>query len=132
MKLNPFSKSEPKTEATVKKADPSRAETEVSVNPTVTLGGASESLLESFYVSEKASRLQAEKNTYVFKVADTATKPEVVKAVEKRYSVQVAKVRVISMPRKRRDTGRFPGHKAGFKKAMVTLVAGQTIIQAKP
>lgn len=127
MKLNPFSKSEPKTKATA----PVK-ETEVSVRATAPLEKASASLLESIYVSEKASRLQAEDNTFVFRVADVATKSEVAKAIEKRYSVKVSKVRVISSPRKRRDTGRFPGYKSGFKKALVTLEKGQTITQAQP
>ncbi|MEK7194734.1 MAG: 50S ribosomal protein L23 [Patescibacteria group bacterium] len=125
MKLNPFSKSEPKVKTPAKEAD-------VSVRATAPLEKASASLLENIYVSEKASRLQAEDNTFVFRVADTATKSEVSKAIEKRYGVKVSKVRVISSPRKRRDTGRFPGYKAGFKKALVTLEKGQTITQAQP
>ena len=127
MKLNPFSKSEPKTKVSV----PVK-EAEVLARPTAPLEKASASLLENIYVSEKASRIQSENNTYVFRASDTATKPELAKAIEKRYNVKVSKVRVISSPRKRRDTGRFPGYKSGFKKALITLVKGQTITQAQP
>lgn len=87
-------------------------------------------VLKSFYISEKASDL-AEISQYVFKVHDGATKNEIKKRVENLFSVKVKHVRIINLPKKRRDTGKHPGFKAGFRKAVVALRDGYSIEQAK-
>ncbi len=87
-------------------------------------------VLKGFYVSEKASILSA-MNQYVFKVFDNANKAEVKKQVEKIFEVKVKDVKVSNMPKKRRDLGKHPGFKPGFKKAIVVLEKGYTIEQAK-
>lgn len=77
-------------------------------------------------ITEKASLLQ-ESNQYIFQVFKTATKPEVKKAVEEVYGVNVEQVRIINVDRKRKRLGRTTGWKKGYKKAIVKLRKGQDI-----
>jgi len=95
------------------------------------LPAAGYGVLKGFYISEKASGLNAF-NQYVFKVFDNTTKNEVKKQVEKSYGVKVKGVKMINLPRKTRTVGRHAGFKKGFKKAIVVLQKGYTIEQAKP
>ncbi len=88
-------------------------------------------ILRGFYVSEKASMAGAS-NQYVFRVFNSANKPEVKKEVSKLFNVKVKDVKILNMPEKRRDFGKHPGSRSGFKKAIVTLEEGYTIGQAKP
>ncbi|OGN09874.1 MAG: 50S ribosomal protein L23 [Candidatus Yanofskybacteria bacterium RIFCSPHIGHO2_02_FULL_39_10] len=88
-------------------------------------------VLRSFYVSEKAST-GISMNQYVFRVFDSANKSEVKKEVAKLFNVKVKQVKMLNMPRKRRDLGKHPGFKSGFKKAVVVLEEGYAIGQAKP
>ena len=87
-------------------------------------------VLKQFYISEKSTMLNA-RNQYVFKVTGEANKSEIKKQVEKVFEVKVKNVKVSNMPKKRRDLGRHPGFKAGFKKAVVVLKEGYSIEQAK-
>ena len=87
-------------------------------------------VLKQFYVSEKASMLNA-MNHYVFKVFDDANKAEIKKQVEKVFDVKVKAVKISNMPKKRRDLGKHPGFKSGFKKATVVLKEGYSIEQAR-
>ncbi|MEX0638154.1 MAG: 50S ribosomal protein L23 [Burkholderiales bacterium] len=78
-------------------------------------------------VSEK-STLVAEKNRqYVFRVADSATKPEVKAAVELLFKTQVQSVTVSNVKGKAKRFGRFMGRRRNWKKAYVRLAAGQEI-----
>ena len=88
-------------------------------------------ILKNFYVSEKASLLNGF-NQYVFKVFNNANKTQIRKQVGKLFNVKVKSVKVLNMPRKRRDLGKHPGFRSEFKKAIVVLEKGQTIEQAKP
>lgn len=87
-------------------------------------------ILKGFYVSEKASLLNG-MNQYVFKVFNNANKSEIKNQVEKIFNVKVKDVKILNMPEKRRDMGRHPGVKSGFKKAIVVLKEGYGIEQAK-
>ena len=87
-------------------------------------------VLKAFYVSEKASMLNG-MNQYVFKVFGNSNQSEVKKQVEKVFEVKVKDVKILNMPKKRRDLGRHPGFKQGFKKAIVVLKEGYSIDQAK-
>ena len=49
------------------------------------------------------------------------------KEVGKLFNVKVKDVKVLNMPEKRRDFGKHPGAKSGFKKAIVILEKGQKI-----
>ncbi len=83
-------------------------------------------VLRSPQITEKAVILQ-DQNQYVFKVADKAAKPEVKKAVEEVYGVNVVKVRMINIPAKQKRLGRSTGWQSGYKKAVVTIKKGQNI-----
>lgn len=128
MSLNPFAK---------KKADkkPAPAAPEVSdaapeVSRPVGAPG-SYPALRGLFVSEKASML-GQMGQYVFHVAPGANKSEIAKQVSKLYNVKVKDVKVMNMPRKRRDIGRHPGFRPGWRKAIVVLQAGEVIGAAKP
>ena len=58
---------------------------------------------------------------YVFRVASTATKPEVKKAIEEIYKVKVASVNVVNVSGKRKRVRTQYGYTADWKKAVVTL-----------
>ena len=66
-------------------------------------------------------------NKYVFRVANTANKPEIKKAVEELYKVKVEKVNIVSVPFRLRRVGRKIGRRPGYKKASVRLVSGHKI-----
>jgi large subunit ribosomal protein L23 len=85
-------------------------------------------VISNLYVSEKSSML-SQMNQYVFKVKDSANKSEIRKHIEALYKVKVKDVKVLNMPEKRRDLGKRPGVKSGYRKAIVILEKGQTIEQ---
>ena len=78
------------------------------------------------HITEKGT-IAGEQNKYVFRVAESANKLEIKKAVRGLYKVDVAKVRVLYVRPKTRQVGRREGHKPGFKKAIVTLKEGSKI-----
>jgi large subunit ribosomal protein L23 len=77
-------------------------------------------------VTEKATML-LEQNKYVFEVILKATKPEIKAAIESLFDVKVTGVNTIRPPRKKRRVGKFVGYKAQYKRAIVTLAAGDSI-----
>ena len=66
---------------------------------------------------------------YTFKVASDATKPEIAKAVEELFGVEVAKVNTINMKKKPKRLGYHFGYTAEWKKAIVTLTASSKEIE---
>lgn len=66
---------------------------------------------------------------YTFKVAKDATKPEIKKAVEKLFGVEVDKVTTMNVRGKEKRVGRFMGTTASWKKAIVTLTADSKAIE---
>ncbi|MBQ8840854.1 MAG: 50S ribosomal protein L23 [Clostridia bacterium] len=66
---------------------------------------------------------------YTFKVAKDATKPEIAKAVEELFNVQVAKVNTINMKKKPKRLGYHFGYTSEWKKAIVTLTASSKEIE---
>lgn len=81
-------------------------------------------------ITEKSSFASA-LNKYVFKVADSANKNEVRKAIEGFYNVNVIDVNILKTAPKPRRRGRIIGKKPGFKKAIVTLKQGESIGEVK-
>jgi large subunit ribosomal protein L23 len=77
-------------------------------------------------ITEKNTNLQAA-GKYVFEVADDATKFQVRQAVEKAFKVKVTAVNVINVPGKMRRIGRRQVQTQPWKKAIVTLRAGDKI-----
>lgn len=79
------------------------------------------------HVSEKASMAAELSNQAVFKVAMTATKPEIKKAVEKLFDVKVKSVQVLVVKGKAKRNRYGLVKKPSWKKAYVTLEEGQDI-----
>lgn len=78
-------------------------------------------------VSEKAAICSELNNQAVFKVAVNATKPEIKKAVEKLFDVKVKAVQVSNVKGKVKRNRFGLVKKPSWKKAYVTLEAGQEI-----
>ena len=66
---------------------------------------------------------------YTFKVAKDATKPEIKKAVEQLFGVEVDKVTTMNIRAKAKRLGRYEGKTAAWKKAIVTLTADSKAIE---
>ena len=78
-------------------------------------------------MTERSTRMKEEHNQYVFEVPPSSSKTEVKKAVEEVFKVTVLKVRTMNVRGKYRRVGRGGGHRPDWKKAIVTLKAGNTI-----
>ncbi len=77
-------------------------------------------------ITEKATLL-SEHNQVAFRVAMTATKPEIRKAIEELFGVKVTGVNTLRVKGKtKRFRGRM-GRRSDYKKAIVTLAEGQSI-----
>jgi large subunit ribosomal protein L23 len=88
------------------------------------------SILKSPLVTEKVSALN-EKGKYGFIVDVNANKVEIKSAVEKMYGVNVTKVNTMRVMGKQKvrftKAGTLAGRKPNYKKAIVTLAAGEVI-----
>lgn len=74
-------------------------------------------------LTEKATRLM-EENKYTFDVFPGATKPQIKAAIEDLFQVKVVQVNTLNKPRKKRRVGRFIGFKPQYKRAIITVAAG--------
>ncbi|MBU6228512.1 MAG: 50S ribosomal protein L23 [Cyanobacteria bacterium REEB459] len=77
-------------------------------------------------LTEKATML-LENNQYVFEVVPDANKLQIKAAIEELFDVKVVAVNTFNPPKKKRRMGRFVGHRAHYKRAVVTLAAGDSI-----
>lgn len=78
-------------------------------------------------ISEKATMLADKREQVIFRVATTATKPEIKAAVELLFKVQVKDVQVANVKGKNKRFGRFNGRRSDWKKAYVCLQPGQEL-----
>ncbi|MGO9850029.1 MAG: 50S ribosomal protein L23 [Steroidobacteraceae bacterium] len=85
------------------------------------------SVLIAPHVTEKTSLAMQNHNQYTFRVRRDASKTDIRKAVELMFDVKVAGVQVVNEPGKQRRFGRIAGRTQDWKKAYVSLTAGQTI-----
>ena len=85
------------------------------------------SVLIAPHVTEKTSLAMQNHNQYTFRVRRDATKTDIRKAVELMFDVKVSGVQVVNEPGKERRFGRTAGRTQDWKKAYVSLAAGQTI-----
>lgn len=117
-----------KKDAEKSRKQPEKRVETVSVAPKVSTidKNFSYSVIREPHISEKGTIL-SEKNTYVFKIYNNTNKPEIKKAVEGIYGVDVLNVNVVTIPRKKRRLGRREGFKKAYRKAMVTIKEGQKI-----
>lgn len=83
-------------------------------------------LIKKPIVTEK-SVSEAELGKYVFLVSDSATKPEVKKALKGIYKVDVVKINIVNSRPKTKRMGNYLYSKSGYKKAVVTLKKGQKL-----
>ena len=79
-------------------------------------------------ITEASMDMMADKK-YCFKVLKNATKPEIAKAVEVMFGVEVATVNTINMKRKAKRQGYTSGYTAAWKKAIVTLKPNSKTIE---
>jgi large subunit ribosomal protein L23 len=79
-------------------------------------------------VSEKSYALM-EEGIYTFKVHPSASKPEIRDAVQSIFGVKVSKVNTLTrLGKRKRNRRTFTyGKRPDTKRALVTLVAGETI-----
>ena len=78
-------------------------------------------------VSEKATFIADKHEQVIFRVAPSATKPEVKAAVEMMFKVQVESVQIANVKGKKKRFGQFNGKRRDWKKAYVSLMPGQEI-----
>lgn len=78
------------------------------------------------HITEK-STLLSEYNAVVFKVTNTATKPQIKAAVEALFDVKVTNVNTLVQKGKTKRWKGMPYRRSDVKKAVVTLAEGQTI-----
>ena len=78
------------------------------------------------HITEKSTML-SEHNAVVFKVAGTASKPEIKAAVEALFNVSVTGVNTIVQKGKTKRWKGKPYRRSDVKKAIVTLAEGQSI-----
>ena len=83
-------------------------------------------VLHAPVVTEKATNLR-DRNTYTFKVDRRANKIQIRNAIESIFDVRVRSVRVLNVRRKPKRQGMFAGSTSAWKKAYITLRAGDTI-----
>src|SRR5262245_29888427 len=101
---------------------------------------APQSIIKRPLLTEKSARLRetggaaqrpAEGDEYaqqvVFEVARDANKIEIRHAIESLFKVSVTQVRTVVTRGKAKRVGRFSGRRPAWKKAFVTLKAGDTI-----
>lgn len=78
------------------------------------------------HITEKATML-SEHNAVVFKVAGSATKPQIKEAIEALYDVKVVGVNTLTQKGKSKRWKGKPYTRSDVKKAVVTLADGQMI-----
>jgi large subunit ribosomal protein L23 len=78
-------------------------------------------------ITEKSTFLQDRQNKYAFEVDMRANKVQVRSAVERSFSVKVTDVNMIMVKGKRKRFGRRITRRPSWKKAVVSLKAGDKI-----
>lgn len=88
-------------------------------------------LLRAPYITEKSTREKElrEGRVIAFEVRRRATKEQIKQAVEKIFDVKVEKVRTANFRGKIKRQGKYSGPRPDWKKAYVTLKAGQKPIE---
>lgn len=89
-------------------------------------------LLLAPVISEKATFIADKHEQVVFRVAQDATKPEIKAAVELMFGkkdkpIEVTSVQIANVKGKQKRFGQYQGRRRNWKKAYVSLKAGQEI-----
>ena len=78
-------------------------------------------IIYSPVITEKRALKMQNENVYTFKVARSATKDQIKKAIEQAFEVSVKSVNTLNTKPKNRRVGRYTGKTKTYKKAIVTL-----------
>lgn len=79
-------------------------------------------------ITEKSMTASQETNKFTFVVRKDANKTQIKNAIHRIYGVNVKSVNLVNVPAKATSRGsRYKGKISGFKKAIVTVKAGETI-----
>ena len=81
-------------------------------------------------ITEKSNYQSSKLNQYAFEVDSKATRTQVKDAIETIFDVKVEKVNIMILPAirgRKAKSRRLSIRKAGYKKAIVSLKAGQTL-----
>ncbi|MBF8258119.1 MAG: rplW [Actinobacteria bacterium] len=84
-------------------------------------------ILKRPLITEKATHMKGTSNAVTFEVDRRAKKKQIQDAVEKLFKVKVVEVRTMNVSGKVKRRGRTVGLRPGWKKAIVTLKAGDKI-----
>ncbi len=84
-------------------------------------------LIKGPVITEKTHSLKEAANQVTFRVATTANKIEIRKAIEELFKVKVLGVNTIRMKGKKKRLGKSQGVRPDWKKAIVTLAPGEKI-----
>jgi large subunit ribosomal protein L23 len=84
-------------------------------------------IIQAPILTEKGTDDTADRNAYHFRVPVDANKVEIRQAVERLFKVKVVRVNTLRVQGKVRRRGYSAGRTPDWKKAMVTLRAGDTI-----
>lgn len=128
--MDRFKKEEKKTAAKAKKASAVKAEKKVdekAAAPAANVSKGTPDVIVKPLVTEKAAVMQAQ-SKYAFVVAGAANKQQIAAAVTEMYGVAVLGVHVINNQGHRMRFGKGMGKRSDFKKAIVTLPKGSSIV----
>jgi large subunit ribosomal protein L23 len=78
-------------------------------------------------LTEKITAIRELKNGVAFAVHRHATRIDIRRAVEKVFGVKVASVNVMNVRGKKKRQGRFSGKRSDWRKAFITLKAGEKV-----
>ncbi|MBI4402118.1 MAG: 50S ribosomal protein L23 [Nitrospirae bacterium] len=78
-------------------------------------------------LTEKITAMRESANKVGFLVKRDANRIEIKRAVESALKVKVARVNILNMMGKTKRLGRFAGKRPDWKKAIVTLKAGEKL-----
>lgn len=85
------------------------------------------SILVAPHVSEKSTRIADASNQVAFRVRIDARKPEIKRAVEKMFNVEVESVSVLNVKGKSKGFARNRGRRSDWRKAYVRLKPGHDV-----
>lgn len=85
-------------------------------------------ITEKSVLLKEASSEEGDAQVLTFRVDRKADKEEIRRAVEEVFGVKVAKVRTVQYEGKMKRRGRYEGRRANWKKAYVTLKAGEPMV----
>jgi len=83
---------------------------------------------EKSVLLKEASSEEGDAQVLTFRVDRKAGKEDIRAAVEEIFGVKVAKIRTVNYEGKMKRRGRHEGRRASFKKAYVTLKAGEPMV----